>query len=504
MNRREFIKVTSTSAILAPLSNSAMLAASSSTQEKKSAQPSGKLPNILWICTDQQRYDTIHALGNEYICTPNLDKLIETGMAFTHAYCQNPICTPSRASFLTGYYPRPLRACSNGNEKWEDAAPLITKTLADIGYDCALAGKLHLSAAHNRIEPRPDDGYRVFHWSHGPVDSWPKGHAYEDWLRAQGTGGYNVLKKKSGGWIPAEYHQTTWCTDRAIDFMNENRNGPWLFSLNCYDPHPPLDPPKDYLDRFDIDSLPYPPFKPADVEDDKRLKDVFFQSDSKKPDGRSAKLNLAKYWAMIELIDDNVGRLLEVLEKTGQRENTMIIFTSDHGNMVGHHGLMAKGCRFYEGLMRVPLIMSMPGTFKQNVKSDALVELVDIVPTLLELTGLPVDKSMHGKSLMPQLSGKIPPEEHRDRVYATYTNTLPYLEKNGKSYGTMIRTRRYKLANYHGTGVGQLFDLEKDPGEFVNLWDDPKHQQIKANLMMRSYDITVMTTNTGSPIVGRY
>ena len=119
-------------------------------------------PNVLWICTDQQRYDTIRSLGNRHIRTPNLDKLVETGVAFTHAHCQSPICTPSRASFLTGMYPDTVHGCINGNEHWAHAAPLVTKTLADAGYDCGLAGKLHLSSAQNRIEPRPKDGYRVF------------------------------------------------------------------------------------------------------------------------------------------------------------------------------------------------------------------------------------------------------------------------------------------------------------------------------------------------------
>jgi len=146
----------------------------------------GSRPNILWICTDQQRWDTIHALGNKHIRTPNLDRLCAEGVAFTHAFCQSPICTPSRAAFLTGMYPRYLNACTNGNDTWQNEAPLITKTLADMGYDCGLAGKVHLSAAHNRIEPRPDDGYRVFHWSHHPHDSWPEGHAYNDWLKSRG------------------------------------------------------------------------------------------------------------------------------------------------------------------------------------------------------------------------------------------------------------------------------------------------------------------------------
>ena len=144
-------------------------------------------PNILWICTDQQRYDTIGALGNPHIHTPNIDRLVGEGLAFTHAYCQNPICTPSRASFLTGMYPSSVHACMNGNDRWADAAPLVTKLLADAGYDCGLAGKLHLSGAAGRIEPRPDDGYRVFHWSHHPYDDWDEGHDYADWLRAQGN-----------------------------------------------------------------------------------------------------------------------------------------------------------------------------------------------------------------------------------------------------------------------------------------------------------------------------
>jgi arylsulfatase A-like enzyme len=136
-------------------------------------------PNILWICTDQQRFDTIGSLGNPHIRTPHLDRLVESGVAFTHAYCQSPACTPSRASFLTGLHPDTVHGCMNGNDYWGDTAPLITRTLADAGYDCGLSGKLHLSSVHRRIEKRPDDGYRVFHWSHDPQDAWPKGHAYK-------------------------------------------------------------------------------------------------------------------------------------------------------------------------------------------------------------------------------------------------------------------------------------------------------------------------------------
>jgi len=115
-------------------------------------------PNIFWVCTDQQRYDTIASRGNPHIRTPNLDRLVDSGLAFTHAYCQSPICTPSRASFLTAMYPSSVHGCMNGNAHWADAAPLVTKLLADSGYDCGLVGKLHLAGAHGRVEPRGEDG----------------------------------------------------------------------------------------------------------------------------------------------------------------------------------------------------------------------------------------------------------------------------------------------------------------------------------------------------------
>ena len=462
--------------------------------------PEGSRPNILWICTDQQRWDTIHALGNERIRTPNLDRLCAEGVAFTHAFCQCPICTPSRAAFLTGMYPRYLNACTNGNDTWQNEAPLITKMLADLGYDCGLAGKLHLSAAHNRIEPRPDDGYRVFHWSHHPHDSWPEGHAYNDWLKSQGID--HTSTKKRLGYIPAEHHQTTWCTDRAIDFIREEREVPWLFSLNCFDPHPPLDPPKEYLDRFDVANLPLPDFAEEDLPEESALADagVNFQTKAQRIPPDRARLDLAKYWAMIELIDDNVGRLIKTLEESGQRANTVVIFTSDHGHMIGDHGLRNKGCRFYEGLVRVPLIFSWPDRFKSDLRSDALVELIDITPTLLQLAGQSIPENMHGRSLLPLLAGDADPGNHRDFVRCTFTDTL----RGPKSRGTMIRGQRYKLVNYHGTGLGQLFDLQNDPNEHRNLWNSPEHAAIKSKLLIKSFDAEVMSADEGSERVGRY
>lgn len=458
-------------------------------------------PNILWICTDQQRWDTIRSLGNGYIRTPNIDRLVQSGVAFTHAYCQSPICTPSRASFLTGRYASSVHASMNGNDYWAEAAPLITKLLKDGGYDCGLAGKFHLAGAAYRIEPRPkDDGYRVFHWSHDPNDRWRVGHAYGDWVRARG---YNLtaLHQRPEG-IPPELHQTTWCTDRAIDFMREPHKTPWLMSVNIFDPHAPFNPPKEYLDRYNPDELPGPYFQESDLAAQAKLAGVDFQNPARRPEEFNARWIQAAYYAMIELIDDNVGRMLDTLEETGQRENTVVIFMSDHGETLGDHGLLLKGNRFYEGLVRVPLIFSWPGHFAEGLVSDELVELTDIAPTLVELAGLPPIEEAAGHSLLPILRGEQvshPRQAVRCEYYRALNPDGPGSDEGSFSvhYGTMYRTQRYKLCVYHGHPHGELFDLETDPHEFNNLWDDPTWTQVRFDLLKASFDALAHALDLG-------
>lgn len=463
-------------------------------------------PNILWICTDQQRWDTLHSLGNPHIRTPNLDRLAAQGVAFTHAYCQSPICTPSRASFLTGRYASSIRACMNGNDTWAEGAPLVTKLLKDVGYDCGLAGKLHLAGAANRVEPRPkDDGYRVFHWSHDPSDRWPTGHAYADWVRSRGYDLAELHKSPDG--IPAELHQTTWCADRAIEFMQEERSGPWLMSVNIFDPHEPFNPPKAYLDRYDPSNLPGPYFRESDLAAQAKLAGVDFQHPARRPEEFNAREIQARYYAMIELIDDNVGRMLDALEASGQADNTVVIFTSDHGEMLGDHGLLLKGNRFYEGLVRVPLILAWQGRFQAGLVSHALVELTDLAPTLLELGEAALPDRLVGKSLLPLLRGEAAPHTHREQVRCEYYHAInPDAPGRDKTlfrvhYGTMLRRGRYKLCVYHGHPHGELFDLETDPHEFDNLWDAPEYAALKVDLMQASFDALVHSIDLGSPQV---
>jgi len=489
-------------------------------------------PNILWYCTDQQRYDTIHALGNQYIRTPTLDSLVEGGVAFTNAYTQSPICTPSRATFLTGRYPSTHHVQRNGNEYFPPHEILVTHLLDEAGYDCGMIGKLHLSRSSILEQRPPNDGYRFFKWSHHPNPDYPEGHDYADWLAAEkGVDPVELFAGLSGSvgpGVPTELHQTTWCSERAIEFITEKREEPWLLSINPFDPHPPFDPPKEYLDRYHPEELPFPLFRETDIERQRILRDIDQQTkdavnpynakgaaDTTKgvprgdmgsvpPTDYDARLVKACYYAMIELIDDQLKRIIDVLKETGQYENTVMIFTSDHGELLGDHGLIYKGCRFFEGLTHVPLIVSWPAKGIKGIQSSALVELVDIAPTLLDAAGQEIPYYMQGKSLLPLLTGKQDPAFHKPHVICEYNDAMAGDRCRAQSHGVMYYDGRHKICLYQGTGLGELYDLEKDPGEFDNLWDVPEWRRLKTELMGKAFDAYLATSSAGIQRTHRY
>ena len=290
-----------------------------------------------------------------------------------------------------------------------------------------------MAGAYERPEPRGDDGYRYWRWSHAPRDGWPSGHAYAEWVRARGHDLGELIRDPAG--VPAELHQTTWCAEQTIDFMRERRDAdtPWLATVNIYDPHEPFNPPAKYRAHFDPEEMPGPLFRPSDLRQQHRLRAVDFQGQARDPAGpldiahpvlpfypgrdseleadeatfaRDAKTLQAAYYAMIALIDDQVGRMLDALDESGQAERTLVVFTSDHGESLGDHGLIRKGCRFYEGLVRVPLILRWPGRIESGRVSNDLVELTDLAPTLLAAAGQPVPPWMQGRSLLEGGAGR--------------------------------------------------------------------------------------------------
>lgn len=493
-------------------------------------------PNILWYCTDQQRSDTIHAYGNKEIHTPNLDRFAKQGVGFNRAYCQAPICTPSRGSMLTGRYPATTQVHRNGNAQFRESEVLVTRILADAGYDCGLIGKLHLAGAEHDIEPRADDGYRLFEWSHHPLPNIT-GNRYADWLRDEKGQDpeklFAPLNAAYGEGLDKELHQTTWCSDMAIRFIDEQRDGPWMLSINPFAPHPPMFPPKEFLDQYDADDLSFPIFQESDITHQEGFRQIDQQTivatdpritpdgdldtsdpavecmGSIPPASYDAKQMKACYYAEITLVDEQFGRIIDHLEATGQLDNTLVVFHSDHGEMLGDHGLLYKGCRFFEGLVHVPMIVSGPG-LQQNLRSDALVELVDIAPTLLDAANIDIPASMQGSSLLPLLSGEVDIGQHKPHVFCEYHDAMAAGTVNTEgrdfdaSHGTMYFDGHHKLCVYHGHDVGELYDLETDPNEFDNLWNDPSYQSLKLQLMKRHLDAFAATTTAGIERIKSY
>ncbi len=463
-------------------------------------------PNILWLCTDQQRFDTIRALGNSRINTPNIDQLCAEGVSFNQAYCQSPVCTPSRASFLTGRYPRTTRCRQNGQQMPADEV-LLPKMFADAGYRCGLAGKLHLaSCSDSKIEARIDDGYHDFHWSHHPQPDWGDDNAYTAWLNRKGEKWDDLYGNPDSGskyWqngMPTESHQTTWCAEETISFLQKNNGRPWFFTFNCFAPHHPFDPPKEFLDRYDPGDMPLPKVREGELA----AKPSFQQLDSEWAHNSPGEFHsgamtdqdrrevCAAYYAMCEHIDHEVGRILQALEESGQAENTIVIFMSDHGEMLGDHGIYFKGPHFYDEAVRVPLVMRWPGKFAEGLQSDELVELLDLAPTFLEAAGIdPPPDRLQGKSLMPLLQGEK--VKHRDHVFSEYYNSWTH----GDAYASMLRTRTEKLVVYHGTGQGEYYDLENDPDEFENRYDDPAYAEAVRSMMVKCFDASVFGMDPG-------
>lgn len=463
-------------------------------------------PNILWICTDQQRWDTLGCYGNKYVRTPVLDELAASGTLFNHAYSQSPVCTPSRSSFLTGRYPSTTRCRQNGQDIPETEI-LVTKLLRDAGYTCGLSGKLHLSACNPSVTPemerRIDDGYSSFHWSHDPWDVWGDHNEYWKWLRERGADGaarpHPETDKITIGPSP-ENHQTTWCTEKAIDFIQGDHDSPWLFSVNLFDPHHPFDAPEEYLARYldVVDDIPLPNYSPGELMDKPRWQqrdhDGAYHGQwfgYEQFSDREHRLVRASYFAMCDLIDDQVGRLIDSLKSTGQYDNTIIVFMSDHGEMLGDHGIYLKGPFFYDCAIRVPLMISWPGKIRSQT-SDALVELMDLPQTLLDLCGLDSHCGMQGKSLRPLLQGETC--THKDHIFCEYFDAMCWSEIDGGKTSA-VRTATHKLAVAHGENTGELYDLVVDPEEAVNQWNNPEYAGVKIDLLCMLSDRLAATVD---------
>ncbi len=335
---------------------------------------------------------------------------------------------------------------------------------------------------------------------------------YTLWLADQGVE-YGTPRRTDCRFVeegmPVALHQSTWCTDKALSFMKaaQRHSKPWLFSVNYFDPHHPFDPPRDLLERYleRLEDIPLPDYIPGELADKPDFQTIdhngAYATKGLYPyeamSARDHRMIRAAYWAMCDLLDIQVGRLLAYLEESGQLENTVVVYMSDHGEHLGDHGMYLKGPCFYECNVRVPLIIAQPGVIAPNRASPALVELCDLPQTLLDAANLPAHPGMMGRSLWPMLTGQTPLTAHRSSVYCEFYNanvnhTAP------KAFGTMVCDGRWKLVRYSDRDnelsvCGELYDLAADPGEHENRYLDPAFAQPKQRMLELLCDRMVQT-----------
>ena len=427
-------------------------------------------PNILCIVPDQQRADWLGYAGADWCHTPNIDRLVARGTVFTNCFSNSPICGPARSALATGQRPHRLGILDHTLDTPLSATTFYER-LRDHGYWTGLIGKLDIEKPSHTYRPGPEDersplnaayGFcesrRVHTWSMGPPPDGPDCTH----LKKVAEAGYFEAYCQDRAWrakrkwtvgcnmdsaLPEALHVETAIGDAAVDFLeNTPTNFPWFLQVGFDGPHDPFDPPPEYGRKYRGAAVPDP--IPADLRGKSHWARHRFCTDDV-ADIRQAR---RQYAAQIEHIDAQIGRLIGALEHGGELERTVIVFTSDHGEMLGDFGLYQKQVP-YEPSVRVPLVMAGPGV-PVGRRSDALAEWIDLNPTLCELAGLPPQNQIDASSLGPVLRGEA--TAHRDHVLITLR---PY---------RALRTRSHKFID-NTSDDPELYDLEADPLEQQNL-----------------------------------
>lgn len=467
-----------------------------------------KRPNILLIYTDQQRWDAFGANGNAEIRTPNLDRLAAEGTNFSHCFVQNPVCMPSRASFLTGRYPSQLGITAMGVTFPQDI-PTLPQMLKPYGYRSANFGKLHFRPHANRDHraPHPSYGFDQLELSEEPG---PYHDAYRAWVAARRPDQLDRISAgrppHAGTWQhtlgladdivhpipdqerPANFKETEGsnrfafgrgvpfpgdesCThsafvaDRVTNFLEARAwdRDPFLCIAGFYSPHAPWIVPRRFLDLYDPAALSVSAYPPELDREAGAGPEILF-SDAQLRQAR------AGYYAAVSEVDHYVGHLLDVLERTGQDRDTLVIFTSDHGEWLGEHLLYGKSYPAHDCVSRVPLAVRGPGVAAGQTQ-ERIVEAVDVLPTLLDLAGIQRPRDLNGQSLAPLLApgGRIDGQGDAMTEATTWR---------------CLRTERHRYIA-HADGSEVLFDLEAPFGEYRDLSADPQAAEILSSLRHR-------------------
>ena len=474
-------------------------------------------PNILFIMTDQQRWDCVAANGNKLIKTPNLDRLAARGANFTHAFVASPVCVPSRISFFTGRYAHSHRNRVNYTPL-DRSEVLLQARLKDAGYRTASVGKLHYTP------PTPDEARRTgfdiveLHDSASFTDKWSD---YVKWRQEndpkKALGYRAVAKDIAPGKNPfraaldAEFTDTAWTGLRARHWLGELAHGaqPFFLHVSFWKPHSPYEVAAPYDAMYDGVEIPIPDTANRDAAQNlpPPLQTLALRNGGTKMDRERMQWAYRSYYGTITHVDHEIGLLLDALEASGAAANTLIVFSSDHGDQLFEHGITDKNC-FFEPSVRVPFMVSLPGRIK-IARHDELIETVDLLPTLFEFIGLPEPREFQGRSFAPLIADMGRTYEPHDAVFSE--NVIPEVITGGKVdmpfekgkgiAGTrhpdakMVRTARWKYC-YYPDGYAELYDVQADPHERTNLAGRADMREVEFDLRTRLLNWMINSTET--------
>ena len=497
-------------------------------------------PNFLFFITDQHRADWLGCTGHSVVRTPNIDKIAAEGTLFKDFHVALPVCMPNRASLMTGRMPSVHGLRHNGCTLQKRANTFVD-LLAAGGYATASIGKSHLqpftdllpvratdnlerlipeawksdAADYNMEEPSSFNGdsvsaFEVPYYGFQHVDMVTShgdkcGGQYGQWFRKT-VPNWQALHDPANELdhnytcpqayrtpIPEESYPTKWIADRAIDYLESrmDKNDPFFAFVSFPDPHHPFNPPGKYWDMYRPDefsvNLPYgahenpiPPMEHANQIWEAGEMPPISQS-AFMADDQQIREAMALTAGMITMIDDQIGRIVKSLKDSGHYENTVIIFTSDHGDYLGDFNMLLKGPLQLPSITRVPMIWSDPKS-RAAVLTEAMASTIDVSASILDRAGLEPFNGIQGRSFLNALDGK---SSHRDEVFIEHNDGGPRMGLKQAARVRTIRNKKWRFSVFAGENWGELYDLEDDPKETKNLWHDPIYSHQKAYLSLQ-------------------
>ena len=503
-------------------------------------------PNILLITSDQQHHSALDTV-NPKIRTPNLDRLAREGVQFDRAYCNNPVCSPSRSTMITGLYPA-WHGCWTIGVKLPEDVPTVGDVFREHGYRSTLIGKAHFqplasAPGSESIECQPIlrdlEFWRSFHGPWYGFDHVETGrmHAHEShagqhyalWMEEKGLENWRDYFQKwprdpddkyrgsqymrgMMAWdIPEEFHHTHWVGDRTVANMERavQEDKPFFLWSSFFDPHPPYAIPEPWASMYDMEDMEPGRFVVGEHAD---MPPQYAKTQEAHPDYAAyreeggqglhgfhshlhaddeLRRSMACYYGMMSMIDQEIGRIMDALERLGIADNTLVLFSTDHGHFLGQHGLIAKGAFHYEDMLRIPMIVRYPGVVPAGVRSNTLQCQVDWAPTFLSAAGIEVPGLMQGLDQLDVWAGDEAQARDWVLVENRHNPTTVHLR-------TLV-TDRFKITVYRDGAYGELFDLAQDPDELHNCWDDPAYAETKSRLLLQFVQAEIQREPTRMP-----